>query len=599
MINITNKVDCCGCNACGDICVHKAISYKTDIEGFWYPVVDTEKCVNCGLCEKVCPVINVDNLKKNDLEQSECYAAEHKNLEVVFDSTSGGIFSALAEKIYRDCGYVGGAIFNEDFSVRHYISANKNDLSALRSSKYLQSNLEGFFSEVKELLIRGEKVLVCGTPCQMAGLRAFLVKEYDNLIIADFICRGVNSPKVWRKYLDSFEERYGSPVVYAKAKSKEYGWRNLTQKVILKDGRRIFETRYDSNFTKGYLHTNAYCRPSCYDCRFKGFPRISDITLADFWGIEKVNKSLEKDLGTSLIMVNSQNGRNFFEQIKARINYIPVPFESIIDGNPALLKPLDAPKVDRTQFFEDMDAMSFTEIAEKYIKENTYVSLIQRVKNKFHYALYIKNITQLNPKAVVQFFKINTIKEIISGNVLVPTPYCTISIDKNATIVKRGVSIIGKKDRFKKSRLETRLLVCKGATLEVGPGTFWGYGSDIEVLENATLKMKGHGGSNIGLTIVCGSMIEIGDSVMIGRNVTIRDNNGNHFINRQGYKNARPVIIGDKVWLCEQCVIMNGVRIGEGAIVGAKSFVIRNVPANVMVSGHPAEVIDEDILWKY
>jgi len=352
MINIQNKVDCCGCNACGDVCAHGAITFKTDNEGFWYPEVDMQKCIDCGLCEKVCPIINVKELKKNDLPESICYAAEHKNLEVVFDSTSGGLFSALADIMYKSGGYVGGAVFNEDFkSVRQFISNDKKDLPRLRSSKYLQSSLEGFYSQVKDLLKAGEKVLVCGSPCQMAALRAFLRKDYDNLIIADYICRGINSPKVWGKYIDSFEERYGSKVVYCKAKSKEYGWRNLTQKVILEDGRHMYETLDQSNFTQGYLRTNAYCRPSCYDCKFKGYPRIADITLADFWGIDKIDKKMEKNLGTSLVMINSKKGKLFFEDVKNKINYFQVPFEKAEQGNPALNKPLAAPLVDRKEFF--------------------------------------------------------------------------------------------------------------------------------------------------------------------------------------------------------------------------------------------------------
>ena len=219
MIHIAEKEKCCGCNACGDICPTRAISFKLDQEGFWYPEVDLERCVDCGQCEKVCPNLNAAALKKNDLSESVCYAAEHKNLEVVFDSTSGGLFSALAEMAYRSGGNVGGAVFNEDFSVRQYISADKKDLPRLRSSKYLQSDAEGFYKSVHSLLKGGEFVLVCGTPCQMAALRAYLGKDYDNLLIVDFICRGVNSPKVWKKYIDSFETRYGSPVVYAKAKS--------------------------------------------------------------------------------------------------------------------------------------------------------------------------------------------------------------------------------------------------------------------------------------------------------------------------------------------------------------------------------------------
>lgn len=598
MIQIQDKKDCCGCNACGDVCAHQAITFKTDIEGFWYPEVDGEKCTNCGLCEKVCPIINIKELKKNDLPQSICYAAEHKNLEVVFDSTSGGLFSALADIMYKGGGYVGGAIFNEDFkSVRQYISNDKKDLPRLRSSKYLQSSLEGFFKQVRDLVKAGEKVLVCGSPCQMAALRSFLRKDYNNLIIADYICRGINSPKVWGKYIDSFEERYGHKVVYAKAKSKEYGWRNLTQKVILDDGKAYYETRTQSNFTKGYLQTGVYCRPSCYDCKFKGHPRIADITLADFWGIEKVNRSLEKNLGTSLVMINSKKGEAFFEQVKKRINYAEVPFNSIEAGNRSLNLSVNPPKVSRTEFFADLDKMSFLQIAAKYIN-TPKVGKKATLKKALRYLKTIVKTTQMHPVSLWQFFKYNSFVEILHGDVLIPTPYCTIKIDKGGKIIKKGVSILGWK-KFNKSKLETRLLVNKGGTLEFKGRTQIGYASDIEVFPNATLSFGGGGATNIGATIICGDRIEIGKDTMLGRHVTIRDNNGSHFMNRQGYKNTRPVIIGDKVWLTEQCTVLPGVKIGDGAIVGALSLVIKNVPAYTLVSGHPAEVVDEDILWKY
>lgn len=597
MINIQNKVDCCGCNACGDACPKQAITFKTDNEGFWYPEVDMEKCIDCGLCEKVCPIINVKELKKNDLPESICYAAEHKNLEVVFDSTSGGLFSALADIMYKSNGYVGGAVFNEDFkSVRHFISNDKKDLPRLRSSKYLQSSLEGFYSQVRDLLKVGEKVLVCGSPCQMAALRSFLRKDYENLIIADYICRGINSPKVWGKYIDSFEERYGHKVVYAKAKSKEYGWRNLTQKVILDNGMAYYETREQSNFTKGYLQTGVYCRPSCYACKFKGYPRISDITLADFWGIEKVDTSMEKNLGTSLVMINSRKGESFFEIVKNRINYVQVPFNSIEAGNRSLNLSVDPPKVDRNKFFEDLDRMSFLQLSEKYI--TNHKSKLELIKAPLRYLRAIIINTRLHPKPLYQFFKYNTLREIFKGNVIIPTPYTVIELHKGGRILKKGITIIGSK-KFGKSKLETRILVDRNATLNFQGSTSIGYGADIEVFKNATLTFSGGGASNIGATIICGERIEIGKNTMLGRHITIRDNNGSHYMNRQGYKNTRPVIIGDKVWLTEQCTVMPGVKIGDGAIIGALSLVIRNVPAHCLASGHPAEVIDEDILWKY
>lgn len=601
MINITNKVDCCGCNACGDICPKDAITFETDIEGFWYPKVDRDKCVDCGLCEKTCPIINIDALKHNDIPQSICYAAEHKNLEVVFDSTSGGAFSALADIMYKNGGYVGGAVFNEDFSVRQYISDDKEDLSRLRSSKYLQSRFDGFYRQVQDLLKAGEQVLVCGSPCQMAALRAFLRKDYENLIIADYICRGVNSPKVWRKYLVSFEERYGHKVVYCKAKSKEYGWRNLTQKVILDNGKAYYETKSQNNFTKGYLQTNAYCRPSCYACKFKGYPRISDITLADFWGIEQVEPSMNKNLGTSLIMINSRKGEKYFEWVKPRLNCVQVSFEESTRGNPALTKSINPPRVDRQTFFQDLDSMTFLQIAEKYIHPNT--SWKHRMKEKYYpLARYlfkvVKNINW-SPYALCKVFRHNTLKEIWEGHTLIPTPHTKVCIHKQATVNKKASVVLGDKGRYKRSSLETRLYVDRGGTLNIDGEVSIGYGADIEVFSGATLTFKGGGGSNIGLTIICGEKIEIGRDVMMGRHVTIRDNNGGHYLNRAGYKNSRPVIIGDKAWLCEGCTIMPGVKIGDGAIVGAHAFVVSNVPAHAMVSGNPAIVVDENVLWKY
>lgn len=608
MIDIRDKKKCCGCNACGDVCPKNAITFTTDNEGIWYPQVNSELCVNCGLCNKLCPIENIASLKKNDLPQSICYAAEHKNLEVIFDSTSGGLFSALADIMYAQGGYVGGAIFNEDLTVSQFISNDKHDLPKLRSSKYLQSNAEGFYKKVKKLLDSGEKVLVCGTPCQMSAMRAYLQKDYENLIIADFICLGINSPKVWRKYLDSFEVRYGSPAVYAKAKSKEYGWRNLTQKIILEDGREFFETKDTSKFTQGYIYTHMYTRPSCYDCQFKGFPRIADITLADFWGIEKYNQELEKNLGTSLVMVNSQKGQAYFEQVKKKIRCMEMPFESILHGNPALTKPLKFYGGDREAFFKDLDIMPFGDVIDKY--SNFPTSKKQKVKNLIKKCLpaakAIKRIicqTQCSPKALYQTFRYNKLKNLLHFTGIIFTPHCTVFMEKGASLEVDGLAVFGAKGHFQSSSLESRLYIGKGSKLSIMGDLNLMYGADIEVLPGGHLIFRGKknlgSGSNIGLTVICGDKIDIGHDVMMGRHVTIRDNNGGHYMNRRGYKNTRPVTIGTKAWLCESCTVMLGVKMGDGAILGAKSVAMKNIPAHALAYGMPAEVVDTDVLWKY
>lgn len=610
MINIMNKIDCCGCNACGDICPKESITFKTDIEGFWYPEVNMDTCIDCHLCEKVCPIINIDKLKKNDFKQPQCYAAIHKNYEVRFDSTSGGLFSALAEKMYRDKGFVGGAVYDDSFRVYQYISNDKTDLKKLRSSKYEQSNCEGFFVQVRDHLKAGSKVLVCGCPCQMAALRSFLMyKDYPNLIIVDFVCRGINSPKVDQKFEEYLERTHKSKIVYQKSKNKELGWKNLTHKFRFASGENFYYTKDSNPLTRGYLGTGVYCRPSCYDCKFKGFPRIADITLADFWGIEKIDKSMDDNVGTSLVLINSNKGMEYFESIKSKIEYRELPYESAIPGNLALVKSLPPPKIDRDAFFRDLDSMPFEVVADKYFpdlrKKKTLKSLI---RNTLGLLRFTKSHCGVNVFALLHTLWINVTNKAIQTNFsgkgyLFLAPYVVTNISRKAKVILNSPLHIGHK-RVKGSRLESRLLVEDGATLQVDSQFGAMYGCDIEVFKNATLHIKGadfptSGGPNINATIICGNHIEIGWDCRMGRNVTIRDNNGGHYISLPGYKVSKPIIIGNHVWICEGATIMQGVKIGDGAIIGAHSVVYSNVPPYTMVSGNPARVVEENIYWKY
>lgn len=607
MIQITDKQLCCGCNACGDICPKGSITFITDIEGFWYPKVNLDTCVDCHLCEKVCPIINIKDIKKNEFEYAECHAAIHKNIEIRFDSTSGGLFSALAEKTYKEGGYVGGAIFTEEWGVRQFISSDKKDLTALRSSKYLQSDANGFYRAVKELVIRGERVLVCGTPCQMAALRRFLNKDYDNIIIIDFICRGINSPKVFRKYLDYLEKRFGSEVVFFKAKNKEWGWRQLTSKIVFKNGKALYDTIDTSYFTIGYLQTRVYCRPSCYDCKFLGFPRIADITIADFWGAENaVDSELDNDLGTSLVMLNNSKGKLYFEAIRSSLQETQVPFDSILEENQALVKPLEPPLVNRDDFYKDLDSKPFEEVAAKYIKRDIDrpISKMAKIRNLIGFMLSVRKVAGMSVSTYFKnikynFFNKNVKARVLHGHYMVINRNAIISLHPTSRIELNGVFMFGLKT-FSKSKIEARLLLEENAALKIGrKGWSVAYGSDIEIFKNASLDVKGGGATNINTTIICADRIELGENVMIGRDVTIRDNNGGHFIARRGYKDTHPLVIGQHAWLCEGCCVIGGAKIGDGAIIGAKSLVASHIPSFTMASGVPAVVVDKDIYWKY
>lgn len=608
MIEIKRKEECTGCNACGDICPKGAITFPKDNEGFWYPEVDKEKCIDCGLCDKVCPGNSVNELKKGNYENPECYVAEHKNLKVVFASTSGGMFSAFADVMYRRKGYVGGAIHNEDFSVSHFISNDKQDIEKLRRSKDLQSNAEGFYREVRELLSKGEQVLACGLPCQMAALRSFLGKDYDNLIIVDLICLGVNSPKVWRKYLDGIEEKYNSKIVHTENKSKEYGWRNLTQKFVFENGEEAFDIASTSAFVKGYVGTHLYCRPSCYECKFKGFPRMADITIGDFWGIEKHDKSMDKNLGLSMVLINSQKGKVYFEEVKKRIVFKPASLDWAIEGNPALQNSITKLSDRREEFFSDLDVMNFEDAVDKYSqivslgRKQQIRKMIYPLWSHLRFARQVLKVTKCNPKALYQTIKYSGFRNLVKHKGLLCGTNCVLNISKNAVLEFDGLLILGEKVRFPNSKVETRLLVDADGHLKVKGDMYFAYGCDIEVFKDAELILHGskfgRSDTNIGCTIICGERIEIMPDVGLGRNVLIRDNNGKHYMNTMGYKDTRPIVIGEKAWLCESCVIMPGVKIGRGAIVGAFAMVSQSVPAHSLVTGSPAKVVEEDVLWK-
>ena len=601
MINITNKKDCCGCNACFDACPKKAISLKIDIDGFGYPEVDQSKCVECGLCEKVCPQLHADELKKNEFEKPVCFAAIHKNIETRFGSTTGGLFSALAEQMYAEGGYVGGAVYRDDWSVAHFVSNNPEDLQRLRQSKYSQSDLRGFYSDVKNILNAGEKVLVCGTPCQMAGLRQFLRKDYENLIIVDFICKSITSPKFYAKYLDYWERKANSKLVSFKFKDKELGWRNLVKRFDFSNGKSMYSRAKDNDLYSSAYHGNIVSRPSCYECKFKGFPRMADITLADFWGCEKKTKykSMDDNAGTSAVIINNSHGLVFFEKIKSKILWMDSCIEDILPGNPALLHKQKKPKCSREKFFEDLDNDLIENVVPKHISyfgKSANVSLMQKMK------LFLRPFVKVYHEKInvfrfiyYNFFCKNVKTDWLNDGLFYPYAYTVINFQKDAVLELHGPFELGKK-RVVGSKLETRLLLDVNSKMIVNEAVRIMYGSDIEIFKNAELVID-ELGTNINFTLICGKKIELKGHVSVGRDVDIRDTNA-HLIAMDGYKILRPVLIENHVWLCSNVHICPGVKVRAGSVIAANTVVLQNVPAHCLYGGSPAKIIQENIAWK-
>lgn len=316
-IKIENPKDCCGCGACVNACSVNAITMKENEMGFIYPAVDETLCVGCGICEKVC-VFNDKSAGANG--EATVYAAVTKNKAVLAESSSGGIFTEIAEAVIDKGGAVFGAAWAEDFSLNHILAENKDDLKKLRGSKYVQSSTGDTFKKAEELLKNGKYVCYSGTPCQIAGLKAFLRKEYDNLLTIDLICHGVPSVKMLKDDLAYVSGKKKIKVKDVKFRDKKYGW-GVTGS--LDDGK--LKVKYDAGNSPYYFYflNGEVYRDSCYNCRFPSEGRQGDITLGDYWGIkqELVSKMNGADLdkGISCVLVNSEKGKKWMGDIENKL----------------------------------------------------------------------------------------------------------------------------------------------------------------------------------------------------------------------------------------------------------------------------------------
>lgn len=379
MINVQSKSACCGCYGCENICPKDCIEMKVDNEGFWYPKVDEDKCVNCGLCEKVCPIINTPKKEEYEIKAYEC---KNNNEDVRLSSSSGGVFTLLCEEIIENDGVVFGASFDENFDVRHTYSETLEGCIQFRGSKYVQSKIGNSYKQAKEFLDSGRFVLFSGTPCQITGLEKFLLnKVYDNLITVDIACHGVPSPLVYRTYINKLKEEHNANIKNISFRDKQTGWSKYSFNIEFNNGDNFNQLGYENIYMKGFLK-DIYLRPSCYSCDFKKPITSADITLADYWGVENIHQELDDDKGISLILVNSKKGQRIFEKINNNMQIIQTDLEHATNCNPCIVRPVRYNK-DRERFFQIINKNEIDVVIKKCLTP----AIDQRIKNKIKFTL--------------------------------------------------------------------------------------------------------------------------------------------------------------------------------------------------------------------
>lgn len=373
MIEIVKKEDCCGCYGCMNICPKQCIVMKNDDEGFVYPYIDKDKCIGCNLCEKVCPTIN--NLGNNDYE-SKAYACKNKNKVERIKSSSGGIFSVLCQKVINEGGVVFGVAFDKDFTVKHMYAETMDECIKFRGSKYVQSSINGSYKKAKEFLDSGRVVLFSGTQCQIKGLNLYLRKKYENLISVDIVCHGVPSPKVFKNYKNMLVKKYGANIKAINFRDKINGWSDFEFNTKF-ENKDVYSKSFRSDlYMKGFL-SNLYLRPSCYSCKSKNFKNNSDISLADYWGVENKHFQFVDKYGVSLVLINSKVGEKVFKSILDNIDTLNTDLDYAVKYNPCIIKSVQC-NLNREKFFKKVNYHNIEKSIDRYLKP----SLKLRVKMK-------------------------------------------------------------------------------------------------------------------------------------------------------------------------------------------------------------------------
>jgi len=354
------KEDCCGCTACEHICPTKAVKMELDQEGFLYPIINQEMCIDCGCCRSVCAFQNGYD-KSKYFEVPIAYGVKHRNDDVRIESRSGGMFTALSDKIISKGGVVFGVGYCNHFKVSHKKAINRNERDEFRGSKYVQSDLKDIFIEVENELINGKDVLFTGTPCQTAGLNRYLALKnipVKNLLVCDLICHGTPSPKLFKDYIEYLEKKHNDRISSFEFRNKKlFGWKDHRESYIVKD--KTFSSKVYTNL----FYEHSALRPSCYNCKYTNMVRPSDITLADFWGVDEIIKDFNDNKGVSLVFLNTIKGERLFDEVKEDIIYKDCTGLSFKHSR--LKEPVKKPK-HREIFWIDYHNKGFKFITKKY-----------------------------------------------------------------------------------------------------------------------------------------------------------------------------------------------------------------------------------------
>lgn len=372
-MEIVERAKCCGCTACYSSCPTNAIKMSDDKEGFKYPIINETACIRCNKCKAVCPVLHIDSLNN---PYGKTYAAVNRDIDIRLESSSGGIFDSIAKSVLQSNGVVYGVALDEHFDAFVFGIDDVLDLKRIRGSKYLQAEIGEAYRNLKSDLLCGRTVLFVGTPCQVAGLRRYLGKEYENLILVDLICHGVPSAKLFKQYLSCLEEKYRSTIKSINFRSKKYGWNNYGLRIQFANNKKYNKPNQADPWMLSF-NANVMLRKSCYGCQFRSKGRVSDLTLGDLWGVDIVAPELNDNRGVSLVIEQSPKGVDIIKRIKEDIICKEIDFDLVRERNSFYSFPVPD---NRSDFINIAMHDSFMSAYKRYVAKPYIMTLIYETR---------------------------------------------------------------------------------------------------------------------------------------------------------------------------------------------------------------------------